>query len=216
MIWVYVHGLVSFLEEKQSCIFRFPEERDKSVFIKHNMTVMLLLHNDIVMEDRIPVTQMTLECKQIFIEALDGFLLQDIVDAIPSIQHAHFYLCLLFLLGLRTLNRLLCKQTVRFRFWLSLSWSVHSKLEKWWKGKRILTVVNLPSPCCFSSSALIWLATMASCSCSWADEVWARANSLRVCQALFKELMKPCFMSEPILDKLSFNSGHKSQQINYY
>ncbi len=70
------------------------------------------------MEDHIPVTQMTLKCKQIFIEALDGFLLQDVVNAIPSIQHAHFYLYLLFLLGLRTLSHLilLCKQTVRFRF----------------------------------------------------------------------------------------------------
>ncbi len=79
-----------------------------------------------------------------------------------------------------------------------------------WKGERILTVINLPSPCCFSSSALIWLATMASCSCSWTDAVWARANSFRVCQAFFRELMKPCFRSEPILDKLSFNSGHKT------
>lgn len=70
------------------------------------------------MEDRVPVTQMTLECKQVFVKALDGFLLQDIVNTIPSIQQAHFYSCLLFLLRLWTLNHLtvLCKQTLRFRF----------------------------------------------------------------------------------------------------
>lgn len=45
----------------------------------------------------IPVTQVTLECKQVFVEALDGFLLQDIVNAVSSVQQAHFDLWLVFL-----------------------------------------------------------------------------------------------------------------------
>jgi len=118
MIWPYIHGLINFLEKKQSCIFRFPEERDKIVFIVFHKMTIIQLHNDIVMEDHIPVTQMTLECKQIFVKALDGFLLQDVVNAIPSIQQTHLYMRLLFLLRLWTLNHLtlLCKQSVRFRF----------------------------------------------------------------------------------------------------
>lgn len=142
MIWPYIHGLINFLEKQQSCIFRFPEERDKRVFtVFHKMTI-IQLHNDIVMEDHIPVTQMTLECEQVFVKALDGFLLQDVVNAIPSIQQAHFYMRLLFLLRLWTLNHLtlLCKQTLRF----SLRWSVHSKLMTL-KGYA-LWVTHLPLP----------------------------------------------------------------------
>lgn len=70
------------------------------------------------MYDHVPVTQMTLECKQVFVKALDGFLLQDVVNAIPSVQQAHFYSCFLFLLRLWTVDHLtvLCKQMFRFRF----------------------------------------------------------------------------------------------------
>lgn len=46
-----------------------------------------------------PVTQVRLDGKQIFVEALDGFFLKYEVDPSSSIQHPHFnlrLLCLLF------------------------------------------------------------------------------------------------------------------------
>lgn len=44
-----------------------------------------------------PVTQMRLDGKQVFVEALDGFFLKYVVDPSSSIQHAHFNLRLLHL-----------------------------------------------------------------------------------------------------------------------
>ncbi len=45
-----------------------------------------------------PVTQMGLDGKQVFVEALDGFFLKYVVDPSSSIQHPHFNLRLLRLL----------------------------------------------------------------------------------------------------------------------
>lgn len=42
-----------------------------------------------------PVTQMRLDGKQVFVEAFDGFFLEDKVDPPSSIQHSHFNLRLL-------------------------------------------------------------------------------------------------------------------------
>lgn len=44
-----------------------------------------------------PVTQMRLDGKQVFVEALDGFFLQDKVDPPTSVQHSHLDLRLLCL-----------------------------------------------------------------------------------------------------------------------
>ena len=55
----------------------------------------------------VPVAEMTLEGKQVLIETLDGLLLQDVVDAIPSVQHTDLYMRLLFLLCLRPLHDLM-------------------------------------------------------------------------------------------------------------
>lgn len=43
----------------------------------------------------VPVAEVTLEGKQVLVETLDGLLLQDVVDAIPSVQHPHLHLRLL-------------------------------------------------------------------------------------------------------------------------
>ena len=51
----------------------------------------------------VPVAEMTLEGKQVLVETLDGFLLQDVVDAISSVEHPHLHLRLLLLLWLRGL-----------------------------------------------------------------------------------------------------------------
>lgn len=52
---------------------------------------------------------MTLEGKQVLVETLDGLLLQDVVDAIPSVQHPHLHLRLLFFLWLKALwDLMLC------------------------------------------------------------------------------------------------------------
>lgn len=57
----------------------------------------------------VPVAEMTLEGKQVLVEALDGLLLQDVVDAIPSVQHPNLHLRLLFLLYLQALwDLMLC------------------------------------------------------------------------------------------------------------
>lgn len=52
----------------------------------------------------VPVAEMTLEGKQILVEALNGLLLQDVVDAISPIQHPYLHLRLLFSLWLRALR----------------------------------------------------------------------------------------------------------------
>lgn len=48
----------------------------------------------------VPVAEVTLEGKQVLVKTLDGFLLQDVVDAIASVQHSHLHLGLLLLLWL--------------------------------------------------------------------------------------------------------------------
>lgn len=50
---------------------------------------------------------MTLESKQVLVETLDGLLLQDVVNAIPPIQHPHLHLRLFFSLWFRALWDLL-------------------------------------------------------------------------------------------------------------
>lgn len=49
----------------------------------------------------VPVAEVTLEGKQVLVKTLDGLLLQDVVDAISSVQHTHLHLGLLLLLWLR-------------------------------------------------------------------------------------------------------------------
>lgn len=51
----------------------------------------------------VPVAEMTLEGEQVLVETLDGLLLQDVVDAVPSVQHPHLHLRLLFFQWLRAL-----------------------------------------------------------------------------------------------------------------
>lgn len=52
---------------------------------------------------------MTLEGKQVLIETFNGLLLQDVVDAIPSVQHSYLHLRLVFFLWLGELcNLMLC------------------------------------------------------------------------------------------------------------
>lgn len=65
-------------------------------------------------EFSVPVAEMTLEGKQVLVETLDGLLLQDVVDAIPSVQHPHLHLRLLFLLWLRSFwDRMLCEKKTK-------------------------------------------------------------------------------------------------------
>lgn len=54
----------------------------------------------------LPVAEVTLECKKILIETLDGFLLQDIVNAPASVQHPDLYM--LFFVLLRGAVGLFC------------------------------------------------------------------------------------------------------------
>lgn len=48
----------------------------------------------------VPVAEVTLEGKKVLVETLNWLLLQDVVNAIPSIQRPHLHLRLLLLLGL--------------------------------------------------------------------------------------------------------------------
>lgn len=54
---------------------------------------------------------MTLEGKEVLVETLNGFLLQDIVDAVPSVQHPHLHLRLLLFLWLEALWDLVLYET---------------------------------------------------------------------------------------------------------
>lgn len=58
-----------------------------------------------------PVAEVALEGKEVLVETLDGLLLQDVVDAVPSVQHPHLHLRLLLSLRLRAVRHLVLCQT---------------------------------------------------------------------------------------------------------
>ena len=95
--------------------------------------------------------------------------------------------------------------------------NVHNRWSDCYSEGAAILGHSSPSPSafssCFCSSCWIWLATMASSACSCALEVWARAKSLSVCQALLRELMTLCFRSEPIRDRLSFSSANTNAYV---
>lgn len=78
-----------------------------TLLLKHEHAVVKKSRNEV--EFSVPIAEMTLEGKQVLVETLDGLLLQDVVDAIPSVQHPHLHLRLLFFLWLGTLwDLMLC------------------------------------------------------------------------------------------------------------
>ena len=54
----------------------------------------------------VPVTQVALEGEEVLVEALDGLLLQDIVDAVTPVQLPHLHLGLLLPQRLHRLRHL--------------------------------------------------------------------------------------------------------------
>lgn len=78
-----------------------------TLLLKHEHAVVKKSLNEV--EFSVPIAEMTLEGKQVLVETLDGLLLQDVVDAIPSVQHPHLHLRLLFFLWLGALwDLMLC------------------------------------------------------------------------------------------------------------
>lgn len=63
------------------------------------------------MQSSVPVAEVALEGKEVLVETLDGLLLQNVVDAVPSVQHAHLHLRLLLSLRLGALHQLVLYQT---------------------------------------------------------------------------------------------------------
>lgn len=62
----------------------------------------------------VPIAEVALEGKEVLVETLDGLLLQDVVDAVPPVQHPHLHLRLLLPLRLGALrNLVLCHTQVR-------------------------------------------------------------------------------------------------------
>lgn len=59
----------------------------------------------------VPIAEVALEGKQVLVETLDGLLLQNVVDAVPSVQHPHLHLRLLLSLRLGTLRHLVLYST---------------------------------------------------------------------------------------------------------
>lgn len=92
----------------------------------------------------VPVAEVTLESEEVLVETLDGLLLQDVVDAIPSVQHPHLHLRLLLPLQLRALwDLMLCEKMT--------SHVSHNADET--RG-RIAGKRNSPSCACFSCSSI--------------------------------------------------------------
>lgn len=54
----------------------------------------------------VPIAQVALEGEEVLVETLDGLLLQNVVDAVPSVQHPHLHLRLLLPLRLGALHNL--------------------------------------------------------------------------------------------------------------
>lgn len=54
----------------------------------------------------VPIAQVALEGEEVLVETLDGLLLQNIVDAVPSVQTPHLHLRLLLSQRLRALHKL--------------------------------------------------------------------------------------------------------------
>uniref|UniRef100_A0A0E9X7U8 Uncharacterized protein n=1 Tax=Anguilla anguilla TaxID=7936 RepID=A0A0E9X7U8_ANGAN len=73
---IYSHGFVDFLQNQKCCVFR------------------------------LPVAEVALEGEQVLVEALDGLLLQDVVDAPSAVQHADLHQRVLLLGGVRAFHQL--------------------------------------------------------------------------------------------------------------
>lgn len=70
--------------------------KDLKQFLQMFMSIILAQH--------IPVTQVTLKSEEIFVKALDGLLLQDVIQATASIQHSHLNLSRFLFLRIQSLH----------------------------------------------------------------------------------------------------------------